>query len=135
MNKKVCFWSICLLVIVSMLAGCGDDKKINPYEAEHIKSPQYDFYLIPPQEAEVTICDTGCESEGIFLRLDKVGFKLQDSVVYAHNDLLHPYKGQYGKQLRLFLNFATETRRYPLCIPDSSVTYVALGSPKIEEIN
>lgn len=136
-KKKEKRWSVALAlgILLALAAACDEDDKINLYEAEHIKAPEYDFYMIPPQESEVTVCDTGCDDEGIFLRFDKDGFLRQNSVVYAHNDLLLPYRGQYGKRLRLFLNFTTETQRHPLCIPDSSVTCVSLGSAKIEEIN
>lgn len=137
MGKKKKRWSLApaLGLLLSLATGCGDDEKINFYEMEHIKEGEYDFYLIPAQESEVTVCDTGCDAEGIFLQFAKDGFWKQNTVVYAHNDLLLPYKGQYDKRLRLFLHFATKAQRYPLCIPDSSVTYVRLGSAKIEELN
>lgn len=128
MRKRV-YWMVILLVLTGFW-GCKED--IDYAGMEHIKYP---YYMILPRDAEVTITDIGCDAPGMFLMLNKVDFFLEDSLVYSYNDLLLPYKGQYGKRLRLSLYFVGDYPRYALCLPDSSVTYVRLGSAEIEELN
>ena len=116
-----------------MFGACKDDLSGLWKDSEHIP---YEGYLVFPIEVTATVADPGCEDEGIFLILrGHEGFELNDSLVYAHNDFLSQFKGQYGKALRLEIDVMSETMRHPLCIPDSSVRCIRLGSPEIEELN
>lgn len=140
MNKRVFFWSICLLAIVSMLAGCGEEKnewQTFPGKWEDAEKLEGWLLGILPEEANVTVTQTDCDIPGIFLRIEEMPTRenWKDSLVYCHNDWLAPYKDQPGKKLRIRMLFYVDSYRQPFCpVPDSTVHCVSLEA-NFKELN
>lgn len=140
MNKRVCFWRVCLLTIVSMLVGCENDKyEWQTFPGKWEDAEQLKGWLlgIMPEEADVTVTKTDCDAPGIFLKIEKMPTRenWKDSIVYCHNNWLAHYKDQPGKRLRIQMIFYVDSYRQPLCsIPDSTVHCVSLNS-NYKELN
>ncbi len=102
MEKKKNRWSLALALglLLSLATGCGDDEKDEWQtfpgkweDAEHLKG----WLLgILPEEANVIVTQTDCDTPGIFLRIEEMPTRenWKDSLVYCHNDWLTPYKDQ-----------------------------------------
>ncbi len=143
MEKKKNRWSLALALglLLSLATGCGDDEKDEWQtfpgkweDAEHLKG-----WLrgILPEEANVIVTQTDCDTPGIFLRIEEMPTRenWKDSLVYCHNDWLTPYKDQPGKKLRIQMLFYVDSYRQSLCsMPDSTVHCVSLKAD-FKELN
>lgn len=103
---------IAFLSLFFLLLGCKEEKEWSIFDIN-----EFDCGF-SPHPAVVTVMKVDCEVSGIFLQLE-------DSLVYSDDEVILPYKRDYGKRLDIGFCFGNKDH-YPLCNKDSSVLIISV---------